>query len=194
MSITNILDYLKYIYVLVLYVICFVYMFKGKTEYISFIILISLNIFSLLFVFTLKGTGSKLTLIPFHILLWDGTIPLKIIYIISWFLLLVANAILINTYRLLHSKYSIVGKSVDLGDPKNYRIKDGLKTTIILNIIFLWILFISITLIDNISFYNKETNIFKLFVSIGSLSLSSINIYQSKTLANNTKIITTPSS
>jgi hypothetical protein len=83
-----------------------------------------------------------MTIIPYTIFGWDGSIPLKLIFIISWILLMVANSLLINTYRILYTKYAKLEQPIDLGDSKNYDIRDRLKILMICNTILLWILII----------------------------------------------------
>jgi hypothetical protein len=135
---------------------------------------------------------------------WDGKIPLRIIFIISLILLVIANSLLINTYRLLHAQYEKVGKPIDLGDPKNYSTKDTLKITMICNTILLWILLIyseyktiQIKLPQNyfgmfLDDVNKGINNQKIFFSTISIMFSCLNIYLSNKLAKNTKTISTP--
>jgi hypothetical protein len=124
-----------------------------------------------------------MTIIPYNIFGWDGKIPLRIIFLISWSLLLVANSILINTFRILHSKYSEYGKEIDLGDPKNYNLKDNLKISMICSTILLW----------GLLFFPSNEDRMMMALSIIALTTSSISIYLSQQLGNNTKTISTPS-
>jgi hypothetical protein len=126
-----------------------------------------------------------MTIIPYNIFGWDGKIPLKIIFLMSWTLLLVANSILINTYRVLHRKFSEYGSAINLGDPKNYNMKDNLKTLMICNTILLWGLLLYP--------FNINKNEIMLVLSITTLTISSVSVYLSQQLGNNTKTITTPS-
>jgi hypothetical protein len=128
-----------------------------------------------------------MTIIPYNILGWDGKIPLKLIFIISWSLLLVANSILINTFRILHTKYSEYGKEVNLGDPNNYNLKDNLKISMICSTILLWGLLVFPFI------FSQGRNEQMVFLSGVTLMTSSISIYLSQKLGNNTKTISTPS-
>jgi hypothetical protein len=144
-----------------------------------------------------------MTIIPYRIFGWDGRVPLKSIFIVSWILLMVANSLLINTYRILYTQYAKVEQPIDLGDPKNYITKDRLKITMICNTILLWILLIYSEYVGEKSqtkpsqyvsmiYKGFEINNQMVFLSAISITFSCLNIYLSDKLSKNTNKISTP--
>lgn len=206
-KINSYMESMKYVYMLVAYILCIVYMYYDNTEYICFILFIVLHIF-LLFIFFSSGAGKSIgqmvTVLPFNFVVWDGKVPLSFIFLVGWALLLVANSILINTYRVLHAAFGTVGKPVDLGDPKNYILKKYLKITMIISTIFLWMLFtfnfinkLPRNIINgNQTRFDKIINQIKdkslIIISINTIFFASLSIYLSQQLASKTKTITTP--
>lgn len=185
------MELFNYIYMFVAYIICIVFLYRANTEYLCFVLFMVLHIFTLtLFVASGigKGMGNMITFIPFTIFIWNGQIPISVVFIIGWICLLVANTNLINTYRGLHTVFGTVGKPIDLGDPKNYELKDNLKISMIICTILLWSLF-TFNNIDLLS--PKSKNKILICVSIGTLFLSSLSVYFSQQLSNNTMTITT---
>ena len=169
------------------YLLCFLFLYSTNTEYLCLILLLLLNLFLLLFfyyhfIINKNSFLPTITMIPYMILGWNGKIPLYVIFLITWSLLFIANTMLINTYRKLHSKFSSMN-SIDLGSLKHYNDKNYLKLFMIITTLLLFIL---ITL----SFTNLPLdNNIKLLLSILSLVISSICIFLSNKIAKNTNII-----
>lgn len=201
------LESMKYIFMIVAYILCIVYMYKPNTEYMCFILFIVLHVFLLILFFgsSVKNIGSSIKIFPFDIGIWNGFVPIKFIFIIGWILLLVANSILIQTYRVLHAAFGTVGQPIDLGDSDNYLSKDNLKIFMIITTILLWILmtFNSVN-VENI-LQKTKFNIFlnnikqiknssSLIIAISTLLFSSLSVYLSQQLGSNTRTITTPPS
>lgn len=202
------LETTKFIFLFIAYILCFIFLEKTNTEYICYILFLVLHIFLLtLFISSgmAKGIGNMITVIPFNILMWDGKVPINIIFILGWALLFVATSILINTYRVLHKAFSSIDKPIDLGDFKNYTIKEHLKIFMIVSTILLWVLFtFNVINTDYVNFSNKKSRIsyiidqfikaknnILIFVSFGTLVLSSSSVFLSQQLSINTMTITT---
>jgi hypothetical protein len=183
--------------------LCFLFLQKKNSEYMCLILFLVLHIL-LFFLFVtdaMKGVGIFITIIPFSSSLWNGKISTNLIFEISWTLLLISHSLLINTYRVLHKAFLVVGKSIDLGDVSNYSLKDNLKVFMITTTVFLWML-----ILINIFDYNSTTsqtsskmkrlwfitkNNTAITVSVGALVFSSLSVYYSQLLMKRTSIITT---
>ena len=84
----------NYVFMSILYVLCFVYLFKVNTEYICFILLLILNLFYILIFLTdIEGTS--------NVEIFTIEIPIRIIILIQWFLLIYSNSWFINTFDKL---------------------------------------------------------------------------------------------
>jgi hypothetical protein len=150
---------IDYLYLSIVYLICFIFMCSKKTEYFCFILLYILNFY---FLITFLSNDKSETM-------------KKLIFIIGWILLFVANTILIRTYILLHGVYG--SRQIDFGDIKNLEIKNNLKLTLIFGTISLWILY----------FFD-----FKSAFALPVIILSSVSVYLSQRLSRKTRIISTP--
>ena len=205
MDINSFTEKFQYVSIFVAYVLCCVFMYKPNTEYVCFILFLVLHIiFLILFFSSGVGMGNMVRVLPFELVIWNGYIPISMIFIIGWILELVANSILIQTYRVLHSTFGTVGKPVDLGDPKNYNLKDNLKKTMIISTFFLSLLF-TFNNNSNLLIVNPKSRIDKIFnqiiksknnilviITVGTLVFSSLSVYFAQILGGNTKTIATP--
>ena len=84
----------NYGFMLVLYLLCFVYLFYPNTEYVCLIFLMILNLFYVLLFYSDVDNLSQ-------IVLHSINIPMKLVIILWWLSLLISNSWFINTYRNL---------------------------------------------------------------------------------------------
>lgn len=181
--------YIRYIYILLAYFICIFYMYKPNTEYLCFILFLILHIFLLLLFLTSRNMGRFNT-----ITLFNAELPIGFFFTIAWILLVVANSMIIQTYRSLHIIFEKVGKPVDLGDLNNVILKDYLKICMIVSTFLLLTLFtfneINIKLMDTLS--NNTMNKILIGVSSGALLYSCLSVYIANLIGVITNTITTP--
>ena len=183
------------LYLFILQTICFVFMYVKNVEFLAFILFLVMHILLLFQYLSLNRNGNVITIIPFIIMKWDGKLPLDVFFLISWGLLLTALSFLVSTYSRLQNAYTSVGKSVNLGDKKNYKTKNYLKQYIICSTFFLWILVGCETIDFSTVLINqrlKNSNNLLLLTTYLSLITSSISVYLSNHFGNEMKIITTP--
>ena len=195
------MEYFTSISLFVLQTVCFIFMYQKNVEFLSFILILVMHIFLLFQYLSLSRNGNIISIVPFIIMGWDGKVPLDILFIISWGLLLTSISFLVNTYHRLQNMYTSVGKSVNLGDKKNYKIKNNLKKSIIFGTLFLWVLFCCETIkFSPISYsvrfladaMEKSSNNLLLSTTYLSLITSSISVYLSNNFSNAMKIISSP--
>lgn len=181
------LDIENYIFLVVLYILCFVYLFKVNTEYLCSILLIILNIFYLLlFLSDIEG-NSNIKLFLFT----PVEIPLKLIILIFWSLLIASNSWFINTLEKVHRKFSNSEKGSNFGSEENYKIKDYIKILLVCGTILLLLVhLISLQIVQSHIPKSIRINSVKLLVIVIGLALTSVSIYMNDKLSSNTKIIT----
>lgn len=181
------LDIENYIFLVVLYILCFVYLFKVNTEYLCSILLIILNIFYLLlFLSDIEG-NSNIKLFLFT----PVEIPLKLIILIFWSLLIASNSWFINTLEKVHRKFSNSEKGSNFGSEENYKIKDYVKILLVCGTILLLLVhLISLQIVQSHIPKSIRINSVKLLVIVIGLALTSVSIYMNDKLSSNTKIIT----
>lgn len=201
--------YLTSFVLLSLQIICFVFMYNKKAEFLSIILLLALHVIFLLQFVTLNRNGLYVTVLPFLLLGWDGRLPLSVLFVISWILLLTTFAIFVNTYRRLHGTYGSIDKEVDLGDRINYTLKENVKRSVLFSTIIMWVLFgyeiIGASMISHLVRQNqnrylnqlywsvqKSSNNVILFTSCLSLTTTSFSIYLADQFDKKMNVITNP--
>lgn len=181
------LDIENYIFLVILYILCFVYLFKVNTEYLCSILLIILNIFYLLlFLSDIEGI-SNIKLFIFT----PVEIPLKLIILIFWLLLIASNSWFINTLEKVHRKFSNSEKGSNFGSEENYKIKEYIKILLVCGTILLLLVhLISLQIVESYIPKSIRINSVKLLIIAVGLVLTSISIYMNDKLSSNTNIIT----
>jgi hypothetical protein len=181
------LDIENYVFLVVLYILCFVYFFKVNTEYLCSILLIILNVFYLLlFLSDIEG-NSNINLFIFT----PVEIPLKLIILFFWLLLIASNSWFINTLEKVHRKFSNSEKGSNFGSEENYKIKDYIKILLVCGTILLLLIhLISLQVAQSYIPKSIRMNSVKLLVIVIGLVSTSISIYMNDKLSSNTNIIT----
>jgi hypothetical protein len=175
----------NYGFMLVLYVLCFVYLFYPNTEYVCLIFLMMLNIFYVLLFYADVNS---------QIVIHSMEIPMKIVIILWWLSLLVSNSWLINTYINLRKKIGNSESGIDIGD--NNQTKKQILILLVCNIIlFVFAHLLSIKLSDvrekppPTKFVSLNT--IKIITTLSGVAISSVLFYLTGNLSSHTKIITT---
>lgn len=177
----------NYGFMVVLYVLCFVYIFYPNTEYICFIILIVLNLFYLLLFYNDIDTRSSINVLSLEI-------PVKMVIILWWLSLMSSNAWLIDTYRKLRVNFEKIETGINLGERKNYVMKNQIIILLIFNIIlflFLHLLSIQYSSQKSVVIDLIPKNMIKIIITLSGVVISSTLLYLNNELSTNTKIITT---
>ena len=180
----------NYGFMLVLYLLCFVYLFYPNTEYVCLIFLMILNLFYVLLFYSDVDNLSQ-------IVLHSINIPMKLVIILWWLSLLISNSWFINTYRNLRKKFEKSESGINVGD-KNHNIKKQILILLVCNIIlFLFVHLLSIKWGDVSEILPKSStkfvsiNTIKIITTLSGVAISSLLLYLNNTLSTNTKIITT---
>lgn len=138
MNISNISQYfqiqksLKYIFMLIAYILCFIFIFREKTEYLCFILLLTLNIFLMIMMLVSKIIVSE------NDYIFEKT--MKIVFAIDWILLFISNIQIIDIYRKMSVAYQKIGEPINLGESTSK--KNLFKLLLVLSTICLILLFI----------------------------------------------------
>ena len=172
----------NYLFMMVLYILCFIYIFSVRTEYVCLILLICLNLF---YVLLFLGDINKSVLIQIFIY----KIPVRIIILLLWLLLMVSNSWLINTFRILRAKFSNSDTGIDLGSKSNYKTKNQIILLLVCSVTLL--LFLHLLSISVLPTLNPAINVLTLIIIVVCCILTSITIQLNDQLSSNTKIITT---
>ena len=177
----------NYGFMLVLYVLCFVYLFYPNTEYVCLIFLMMLNIFYVLLFYSDVNS---------QIVIHSMEIPMKIVIILWWLSLLVSNSWLINTYINLRKKNGNSESGIDIGD--NNQTKKQILILLVCDIIlFIFVHLLSIKWGDETVTLSKPStklvsiNTIKIFTTLSGIAISSVLFYITNNLSSHTKIITT---
>ena len=178
----------NYGFMLVLYVLCFVYLFYPNTEYVCIIFLMMLNIFYVPLFYADVNS---------QIVIHSMEIPMKIVIILWWLSLLVSNSWLIKIYVNLRKKIGYSESGIDIGD-KNKNIKKQILILLVCDIIlFIFVHLLSIEWGDESKKISKPStklvsiNTIKIFTTLSGIAISSILLYLTDILSSHTKIITT---
>ena len=178
----------NYGFMLVLYVLCFVYLFYPNTEYVCLIFLMMLNIFYVLLFYSDVNS---------QIVIHSMEIPMKIVIILWWLSLLVSNSWLINIYVNLRKKNGYSESGIDIGD-KNKNIKKQILILLVCDIIlFIFVHLLSIKWGDETVTLSKPStklvsiNTIKIFTTLSGIAISSVLFYITNNLSSHTMIITT---
>ena len=178
----------NYGFMLVLYVLCFVYLFYPNTEYVCLIFLMMLNIFYVPLFYADVNS---------QIVIHSMEIPMKIVIILWWLSLLVSNSWLINIYVNLRKKNGYSESGIDIGD-KNKNIKKQILILLVCDIIlFIFVHLLSIEWGDESKKISKPStklvsiNTIKIFTTLSGIAISSVLFYITNNLSSHTKIITT---
>jgi hypothetical protein len=174
------LHYAEHISISLLYLLCFIFMFKKNTEHLCFILLLVLNVFLFIMLLSLKSPA-KIFLLPQRFL--DVQVSMNFLFIIPWVFIITANSQLVNTYRVIHKASESTGKTIKLGNNAVY--KDNLKIFLIFSTISIGLIYISI--FNYIQ--NEKYNSIVILIGIISLISSIISLYISNNLANRTELI-----
>jgi hypothetical protein len=152
--INNFIDtYMKYMILFAGYIICYIYMFlkRSSVQYISLCFFITLHVLSLLFIvsdkkFSFLNMSSwfdpeRIMTTPV-IPLWGKSIFIPVIpfVLIGWAFILIATSMMINMYRVLHSKYTKEGLPVLFTDPKTKKMKKYVFILLSLSTTIFWFL------------------------------------------------------
>ena len=176
--INKINDSIELIVLIIAYILCFIFINIENTEQISiylFLILHIIFLFVYLFSQNTKNIGVVVSL-PYKI-----NIPLVFIFAISWVLILVSLSLVINTFRILHTKY--FPESINFG--RDIYLKEIIKKIWVVSTVMLLVLY----------FYIKQKNMVfsnPILLSMSIILLSSINIYLSYTLSRHQHTIVIP--
>ena len=177
----------NYGFMLVLYVLCFVYLFYPNTEYVCIIFLMMLNIFYVPLFYADVNS---------QIVIHSMEIPMKIVIILWWLSLLVSNSWLINTYINLRKKNGNSESGIDIGD--NNQTKKQILILLVCDIIlFIFVHLLSIEWGDESKKISKPStklvsiNTIKIFTTLSGIAISSVLFYITNNLSSHTKIITT---
>ena len=177
----------NYGFMLVLYVLCFVYLFYPNTEYVCLIFLMMLNIFYVLLFYSDVNS---------QIVIHSMEIPMKIVIILWWLSLLVSNSWLINTYINLRKKNGNSESGIDIGD--NNQTKKQILILLVCDIIlFIFVHLLSIKWGDETVTLSKPStklvsiNTIKIFTTLSGIAISSVLFYITNNLSSHTMIITT---
>ena len=148
---------LMYVFIFILYCMCFSYLYRPKVEFMGFILLFGLHtlmtgsfISSLM---TSKTFNQKLNIVPYSLIAilsgvlstkfggWDGSIP--ICYFIMFVLIIVFISMVLMTIAFfrLHKKSVENGKDIELGSPYNKKIKNDLKKIYIIETVMIWVMY-----------------------------------------------------
>lgn len=182
----------NYGFMLVLYVLCFVYLFYPNTEYVCLIFLLILNFFYVLLFLSDVNNLSRIDILSIEI-------PMKIVIILWWSSLLISNSWLINTYINLRKKFENSASGINIGE-NNKNIKKQILILLVCNIIlFVFVHLLSIEESSSVSakIMSKNTidimskNTMKIITTLSGVALSAILFYLNDKLSTNTKIITT---
>lgn len=168
----------NYVFMLILYILCFVYLFKVNTEYICFILLLILNLFYILiFLSDIEGTS--------NVEIFTLEIPIRIIILILWFLLIYSNSWFINTFDKLRRKFNNE-TGAGFGTP-NYNAKNLIKIYLVLGSILLILLhLVSVKDIPTII----PTNSVKILLSVSGIMITCFSFGLNSELSSYTKILT----
>lgn len=166
---------------MVLYVLCFVYIFFKNTEYVCLVLLLCLNIFYIL-LFSGDIGNTTIDLFIFYTL----NIPTRVMTLLLWVLIMISNSWLIMTLMTLRSKFLNSDSGINLGSKYNYIIKDK----IIIFLICSSIAMLSLHLLSVAQIPFIPNNRLKLIVLIAGFLLTTVSLQLNNELSSNTKIIT----
>ena len=171
----------NYGFMLVLYVLCFVYLFYPNTEYVCIIFLMMLNIFYVPLFYADVNS---------QIVIHEMKIPMKIVIILWWLSLLVSNSWLINTYVNLRKKVGYSESGIDIGD--NNQTKKQILILLVCDIIlFIFVHLLSIQESSSGPAKIMSKNTIKIITTLSGVAISSVLFYLTDNLSSHTKIITT---
>lgn len=174
----------NYGFMLVLYVLCFVYLFYPNTEYVCLIFLMILNLF---YVLLFLGDVNNLSQID----ILSINIPMRVVIILWWLSLLISNSWLINTYRNLRKKFENSESGINIGE-NNKNIKKQILILLVCNIIlFVFVHLLSMQVESPGSAKIMSKNTIKIITTLSGVAISTILLYLNDKLSTNTKIITT---
>ncbi len=171
----------NYGFMLVLYLLCFVYLFFPNTELVCLIFLTILNIFYLVLFYNDINNYGQIDFLSLKI-------PTRIVVILWWLSLMISNSWFINTYRNLRKKFENSVSGIKLGE-KNNNIKKHILILLVCNMILF--LFLHLLSIQNIEIRIISLNMVKIIITFTGVTISSILLYLNNELSTNTKIITT---
>lgn len=176
----------NYGFMLILYILCFVYLFIVNTEYVCLILLVSLNLFFILLFFHDIEGSSSIKLFAFYPL----EIPARLIILIWWLLLVASNSWLINTYEILRKKFKNEEK-INLGSKNNYELKSQIIILIVSStILFLFFHLLSTQGIESYMKSFSKVNTLKLIISVAGIISISVSMFLNDEFASNMKTIT----
>ena len=206
-----------YIFLFIIYVLCFVNLYKPNVEIIGFGLLFALHtlmtysIISSIFASKNVVDSIKMYILPQAILYvleglttskWDGGVSVKWVLTIGLLLMLLSLVLLMKVFLTLHTKFSATGKPIDMGDPKNTKIKEDIKKMYITQTVIIWILYSVYTnngliseILDYYIFPKRRTimvknksiiNVIYVILGISLLTMSSYTVFSADRLAKNT--------
>ena len=175
----------NYGFMLVLYVLCFVYLFYPNTEYVCLIFLMILNIFYVLLFLSDVDNLSQIDILSINI-------PMRVVIILWWLSLLISNSWLINTYRNLRKKFENSESGINIGE-NNKNIKKQILILLVCNIIlFVFVHLLSMQGVESTgSAKIVSKNTIKIITTLSGVAISTTLLYLNDKLSTNTKIITT---
>ena len=146
----------KYIFLFIIYVLCFVNLYNPNVEIIGYGLLFALHvimsysIISSLFSSTGGIENRKMYVLPQAMLYilsgmfksrWDGGVSVRWVLSIGIILMLVSLIILMVVFYTLHAKFSVSGKPLDMGDPRNTKLKEDMKIMYITQTVIIWVIY-----------------------------------------------------
>lgn len=186
----NIFDFENHLFFLSIYVLCFIYLFQVNTEYPSMILLALLN-FVYILVHFISVSETNVKILGFEV-------PLRVIILIIWSLLMMANIWLVKTYINLRATFSKKGEKINLGKKENFEDKKNLKFMLVYGTISLLMLHILsdyngvlMSIISKRANCLAERNTMKIVFSAIGLVTSFASALLSDRFSSNTNIITT---
>ena len=72
---------------------------------------------------------------------WDGGVSVRWVLSIGIILMLVSLIILMVVFYTLHAKFSVSGKPLDMGDPRNTKLKEDMKIMYITQTVIIWVIY-----------------------------------------------------
>ena len=145
-----------YIFLFIIYVLCFVNLYNPNVEIIGYGLLLALHvimsysIISSLFSSTGGIENRKMYVLPQAMLYilsgmfksrWDGGVSVRWVLSIGIILMLVSLIILMVVFYTLHAKFSVSGKPIDMGDPRNTKLKEDIKIMYIIQTVIIWVIY-----------------------------------------------------
>ena len=145
-----------YLFLFIIYVLCFVNLYNPNVEIIGYGLLFALHVILsytiISSLFSSKGgtENRKMYVLPQAMLYvlsvmfkskWDGGVSVRWVLSIGMILMLVSLIILMVVFYTLHAKFSVSGKPIDMGDPRNTKLKEDMKIMYITQTVIIWVIY-----------------------------------------------------